>query len=97
VQPYLAAHQEFVTWLDELQSTPDPGEIERRVRSLAIVAAQRGMTGTHWVFVVDGLIAYVNRKHPGELLLSSYVARGFDYSAVWDQLRSAMRSSDASR
>jgi len=29
-------------------------------------------------FVVDGLVAHVNRQHAGNILLASYVARGFD-------------------
>jgi hypothetical protein len=94
MQHYLAAHQEFVEWLDELPSAPDPHELERRLRSLAMVAAERGMTSTHWAFVVDGLIAHVNRHRPGDLLLSSYVSRGFDYSHVWSDLRRVMDESE---
>jgi hypothetical protein len=43
VQHYVAAHQEFVEWLDDLPSAPDPQELERRLRSLAMVAAARGI------------------------------------------------------
>jgi hypothetical protein len=92
VQYYLAAHKGFVEWLDDLQSDPDAQELERRLRSLAMVAAARGMTSTHWTFVIDGLIAHANRSRPGDVLLSSCIARGFDYSQVWDELRVAMAS-----
>lgn len=92
MQDYLAAHQGFVEWFDDLSSSPDPHELERRLRLLAMVAAARGMTATHWSFVVDGLIAHVNRHHPGDVLLSSYVSRGFDYASVWDELSRAMES-----
>jgi hypothetical protein len=90
VQDYLAAHHHFVEWLDGLRDAPDPRELERRLRSVAMVAAARGMTGTHWTFVVDGLVAYVNKRYPGDLLLSSYVSKGFDYSNIWDELMRAM-------
>jgi hypothetical protein len=90
MQHYLAAHQGFIDWLGTLPAAPSASEVERRLRSLAMVAAARGMTSTHWTFVVDGLIAHVNRAHPGDVLLSSRVARAFDYSQVWDELRKAM-------
>ena len=70
MRPYLAAHDEFVAWLEK-------------------IAAARGMSSTHWAFVVDGLVAYVNRRRPGDILLSSYIARGFDMAAQWNALNGA--------
>jgi hypothetical protein len=90
---YLAAHHEFVAWLDGLAAAPEANEVEKRLRSLAMVSAERGMTATHWTFVVDGLVAYAERKFPGDILLSSYLARGFDYSNIWNDLRRAVRPS----
>ena len=54
-----------------------------------MTAAARGMSSTHWAFVVDGLVAYVNRRRPGDILLSSYIARGFDMAAQWSALSGA--------
>jgi hypothetical protein len=83
MQTYLAAHDEFVTWLDGLDNTPTAAEVDRRLWSLALCAANRGMAPMHWTFVVDGLIAHVHRKYPAKILLSSYLARGFDLAAQW--------------
>lgn len=86
---YLAAHDAFVAWLDSLDAAPAPADVERQLWSLALQAADRGMTSTHWTFVVDGLVAHVNREAPGDVLLSSYVARGFDLCSRWNQVRTA--------
>lgn len=83
MQAYLAAHDELVTWLDRLEEAPRAAEVDERLWALAVTAAARGMTRTHWTFVVDGLVAYVNRQRPGDILLSSNVARGFDLAARW--------------
>jgi hypothetical protein len=83
VQAYLAAHDDFVAWLNSIDADPSAAEVEDRLRALALTAAARGMSSTHWAFVVDGLVAYVSRIRPGDILLSSCVARGFDYSASW--------------
>ncbi|MET0229896.1 MAG: hypothetical protein ABW186_03085 [Rhodanobacteraceae bacterium] len=94
MQTYLAAHDALVAWLDSLEaaSSPAPAEVERRLWALALQAADRGMTSTHWTFVVDGLVSYVNRRAPGDLLLSSYVARGFDLCSRWSTVRIAAAS-----
>jgi hypothetical protein len=89
MQTYLAAHDEFVAWLDGLQVTPTPAEVDGRLMALALCAAVRGMTETHWIFVVDGLIAHVNRMAPGNILLSSLIARGFDLATGWNTIRLA--------
>jgi uncharacterized membrane protein len=90
MQAYLAAHDAFVSWLEGLDATPSPHDVDRQLWSLALKAADRGMTETHWAFVVDGLIAYVNRNSPGNILLSSYVARGFELSSKWTTVRLAL-------
>jgi hypothetical protein len=81
MQAYLAAHDDFVTWLDSIEEAPAPAEVEERLWALAVTAAARGMSRTHWTFVVDGLVAYVNRQRPGDILLSSNLARGFDLAS----------------
>ena len=91
MQAYLAAHDEFVAWLDSIRDEPSPVEVETRLRMLAATAAARGMTSTHWTFVVDGLVAYVNRQRPGDILLSSNVARGFDLASQWPDIQTAAR------
>lgn len=92
MQTYLTAHDALVAWLDSLDAAPAPAEVERQLWSLALQAADRGMTSTHWTFVVDGLVAYVNRRAPGDVLLSSYVARGFDLCSRWNAVRTAAAS-----
>jgi len=89
---YLAAHDEFVAWLAAQQEAPAMSEVDERLRALAKCAAERGMTATHWTFVVDGLVAHVYRQHPGNILLSSYVARGFDLSAQWNTILASARA-----
>jgi hypothetical protein len=86
---YLAAHDEFVAWLEGLDEAPTTSEVDRRLWTLALCAADRGMTPTHWTFVVDGLVAHVNRQSPGNILLTSDIARGFDLSRRWDAVESA--------
>lgn len=86
MRTYLAAHEAFVAWLDGLQGIPAAAEVDLRLRSLALCATDRGMGPMHWTFVVDGLVVYVNRKYPGNNLLSSYVARGFDLSMRWQDV-----------
>ena len=87
MQAYLAAHDAFVAWLDDLDKTPPLEEIERRLHALALTAAQRGMTSTHWTFVVDGLVAYVDRTPLRDVLVKSYIARGFDLCSRWKELQ----------
>jgi len=87
MQTYLAAHDNFVAWLDTLSHAPSPTEVGDRLRALAVTAAARGMTGTHWTFVVDGLVAYTNRRYPGDILLSSDIARGFDLVTRWSEIQ----------
>jgi RNA-binding protein YlmH len=86
MKPYLGAHDQFVDWLGALQEAPQPSEIDNRLQSLAVTAAASGMTSTHRTFVVDGLVAHVNRIRPGDILLSSYVARGFDLVGRWREI-----------
>ena len=87
MQAYLAAHDAFIAWLDQLDGTPPPEDIERRLHALALTAAGRGMTSTHWTFVVDGLVAYVNRAPRPDVLVASYIARGFDLCSRWRELQ----------
>jgi hypothetical protein len=87
MQAYLAAHDAFVAWLDKLDKTPPPAEVERRLRALALTAAHRGMTSTHWTFVVDGLVAYVNRAPLRDVLVAGYIARGLDLCSRWKELQ----------
>jgi hypothetical protein len=87
MQAYLAAHDAFVAWIDAITEAPPSAEIERRLWALAVTAAARGMSSTHWTFVVDGLVAYANRQRPGDILLSSNIARGFDLAARWNDVQ----------
>ena len=87
MQAYLTAHDAFVAWLDKLDTLPPPEEVERRLHVLALTAAQRGMTSTHWTFVVDGLVAYVKRTPLRDVLVASYIARGFDLCSRWKELQ----------
>jgi hypothetical protein len=90
MQAYLAAHDAFVGWLESLDASPSADDIDRALWTLALEAADRGMTETHWTFVVDGLIAYVNRRAPGDILLSSQLARGFEISSRWENVKLAL-------
>ena len=87
MQAYLAAHDALVAWLDKLDMTPPPEEVERRLHALALTAAQRGMTSTHWTFVIDGLVAYVTRAPVRDALVAGYIARGFDLCSRWRELQ----------
>ena len=87
MQAYLAAHDEFVGWLDKLRATPPPEEVERRLHALALTAAERGMTSTHWAFVIDGLVAYVNRSALPDVLVAGYLERGLDLCSRWRELQ----------
>ena len=95
MQAYLAAHDEFIAWLDSLEGEPSAADLSDRLWNLAVAAATRGMGSTHWTFVVDGLVAYVNRRFPGDILLSSNVARGFDLASRWEEVREGARRSAA--
>jgi hypothetical protein len=95
MKDYLAAHDDLIAWLDQVSETPPPETVEERLWWLALTAADRGMSSTHWTFVVDGLIAHVNRSRPGNTLLSSYVARGFDLASRWSEVRSEANTSSA--
>lgn len=83
MKTYLAAHDEFVHWLNGLPEPPATTEMDLRLRALAQSAAARGMTAIHWTFVVDGLVAHVQRKWPENRSLATAVARGLDISAEW--------------
>ncbi len=91
MQAYLAAHDEFVAWLNSLEEEPPPSEVDERLRALALTAAARGMSSTHWTFVVDGLVAYANRRFPGDILISSNLARGFDLASRWPEMQARAR------
>jgi len=95
MQAYLAAHDDFVAWIDALGEAPRSGEVAERLRALALTAAARGMTSTHWTFVVDGLLAYVNRHRPGDILLSSNIARGFDLASQWPEMQAEAAQENA--
>lgn len=90
MQAYLAAHDAFVAWLEGLDDVPSVHDVDGRLWNLALKAADRGMTETHWTFVVDGLVAYVNRRAPGDTALSSLVARGLALSSKWQTVRLAL-------
>jgi hypothetical protein len=87
MQAYLAAHDDFVQWLDNSDGAPTAAEVDERLRALALAAAARGMGSTHWAFVVDGLLAYVTHRRPGDPLLASHIARGFDLCGQWQELQ----------
>ncbi|MET0230746.1 MAG: hypothetical protein ABW186_07435 [Rhodanobacteraceae bacterium] len=89
MQPYLEAHDAFVEWLDGAASCePTAAEVERSLRGLARIAAERGMSDLHWTFVVDGLVAHAKRRCPENVDLQAYVARGLDLSANWAAFKS---------
>jgi hypothetical protein len=94
MQAYLAAHDEFVAWLDHLGRTPPPEEVERRLHTLALTAAGHGMTSTHWSFVIDGLVAYVDRLPLRDVLVAGYIARGFDFCSRWRELQAEAAGPD---
>lgn len=84
MQSYLDAHAEFVNWLDgAADCDPTAAQVEEAMFALAALAARRGMTGAHWQFVVDGLIAHAKRRCPENSELPSFVARGLDFSSKW--------------
>jgi hypothetical protein len=88
MQPYLEAHDAFVHWLDgAADCEPTAGEVERALLGLAQCAAARGMSDIHWRFVVDGLIAHAKRRCPENSELPNYVARGFDFSTRWPEIK----------
>lgn len=91
MQEYLAAHDDFTAWLDKMEEAPSQAEMDERLLTLAVVAAARGMSSAHWTFVVDGLVAYVKRARPGDLLLSNNVARGFDLASRWSDVQAEAR------
>lgn len=84
MQHFLDAHAAFVNWLDgAAECEPTAAQVEEAMFVLAAKAAGRGMTGAHWQFVVDGLIAHAKRRCPTNADLPQFVARGFDLSANW--------------
>jgi len=88
MQPYLEAHDAFVEWLNgAADCEPTAAEVERALLGLAKCAASRGMSDVHWTFVVDGLIAHAKRRCPKNAELPIYVARGFDFSAIWSAIQ----------
>ena len=90
---YLQAHEAFVRWLDgAAECEPSAADVERALFGLAKCAAERGMTGIHWTFVVDGLIAHAKRQCPENSELPNYVARGFDFSTKWDAIKATPRA-----
>jgi hypothetical protein len=87
MQAYLAAHDDFIIWLNNREDAPTAAEIDERLRALALAAAARGMGSTHWAFVIDGLVAYVTHRRPGDPLVASYIARGVALSEQWQDLQ----------
>ena len=88
MKPYLEAHDAFVKWLNgTAECEPTAAEVDRELRTLAICAADRGMSAIHWTFVVDGLIAHAKRECPKNHFLPDYVARGFDLGRRWEDIR----------
>lgn len=94
MQRYLDAHADFVRWLDEPIAGRTSDEVEKALLDLATCAASRGMTATHWEFVVDGLIAHARRHSPDDEDLPTYVARGFDLSGRWPAIQEAASGSN---
>lgn len=94
MQRYLDAHADFVRWLDESSAGRTPAEVEKALLDLATCAAGRGMTATHWEFVVDGPIAHARRHCPDNEDLPAFVARGFDLSGRWPAIQEAASGSN---
>ena len=91
--PYLEAHDAFVQWLDDTAHCEATAvEVERALFALAKCAAARGMSDSHWTFVVDWLIAHAKRRCPENVELPNYVARGLDFSANWATLNAQTNS-----
>ena len=94
MKPYLEAHDAFVRWLHgAAECEPTVAEVDRELRSLAVMAAGRGMSALHWVFVVDGLIAHTKRNCPHNEVLLDYVARGFDLVKLWPDIQAESKQS----
>jgi len=55
-------------------------------------APQKGNDRDALDLVVDGLVTHVNRQRAGNILLSSYVARGFDLSESWNKILASARA-----
>lgn len=90
MRPYLEAHDAFVDWMEgAAKCDPTPAEVEAQLWSLALRAADRGMSDVHWTFVVDGLIAHARRSCPDNASLPDYIARGFDLSNQWSRIQAA--------
>lgn len=89
MRSYLDAHAEFVRWLDEPDVGWTPTDVEKALLDLAICAASRGMTATHWEFVIDGLIAHARRRFPNNEDLPDFVAQGFEFSNRWPAIQDA--------
>ena len=88
MQTYLDAHAAFVDWLDgAAECEPTAEQVEKAMFELAARAASRGMTGAHWTFVVDGLIAHAKRRCPENSELPGLVARGLMLSAKWPSVQ----------
>jgi hypothetical protein len=88
MRPFLEAQDAFVHWLDgpAVECQPTAAEVDHELRRLAACAADRGMSPTHWTFVVDGLIAHAKRRCPENVDLPDLIARGFDFSTCWSHL-----------
>lgn len=87
MQRYLDAHADFVRWLDESAVHRTPANVEKALLELAACAAARGMTATHWEFVVDGLRAHARRHFSENDELQTFLARGFDFSSRWPAIQ----------
>jgi len=88
MQPYLEAHDAFIEWLNgAAECEPSAADVERALFGLARIAAARGMSDFHWIFVIDGLVAHAKRRCPENSDLPNYVARGLDFSTNWSALK----------
>ncbi|WP_386067087.1 hypothetical protein ACFJIW_21715 [Tahibacter sp. UC22_41] len=98
MQTYLDAHAAFIDWLDAAaECEPTAEQVEKALHELAACAASRGMTGAHWTFVVDGLIAHAKRRCPENSELPSLVARGFVLSAQWPSVQAEAKRPEGPR
>ncbi len=92
MKEYLDAHDAFVQWLNgAAECEPTAAEVEKALLGLAECAANRGMTDTHWMFVIDGLVAHAKRRCPENSQLPQFIARGVEISKNWSGIRAAFQ------
>lgn len=90
METYLDAHAAFVSWLDAAaERQPSAADVEQAMLEPAVCATGRGMTGEHWRFVVDELVAHAQRRCPDHPGLPALVGRGVELAGRWNSIARA--------